>query len=143
MMKADRNGFFYVANRESGKLISAEKFVPVTWAEKIDLATAKPVEDPEKRGRIGHPGKGICPKPIGGKNWQPVLYNPGTGLVYIPSNNLCMDWLVSEVTYRRGVFDPGAEFPTAPGPGGYLGELMAWVSDCAKEGVGRQGGSSV
>ena len=100
--------------------------MPVTWAEKIDLATAKPVEDPEKRARIGHPGKGICPNLIGGKNWQPMSYNPGTGLVYIPSNNLCMDWSVSEVTYRKGVFYLGAEFPTAPGPGGYLGEIMAW-----------------
>ena len=126
MMKADRNGFFYVANRETGKLISAEKFVPVTWAEKIDLATAKPVEDPEKRARIGHSGKGICPNLIGGKNWQPMSYNPGTGFAYIPSNNLCMDWSVSEVTYRKGVFYLGAEFPTSPGPGGYLGEVMAW-----------------
>ena len=126
MLKADRNGFFYVANRETGELISAEKFVPVTWAEKVDVATAKPVEDPEKRARIGHSAKGICPNLIGGKNWQPMSYNPDTGLVYIPSNNLCMDWSVSEVAYRKGVFYLGAEFPTFPGPGGYLGEVMAW-----------------
>lgn len=44
MMKADRNGFFYVANREDGNLISAEKFIYVNWAEKIDLATTRPVE---------------------------------------------------------------------------------------------------
>ena len=62
MLKADRNGFFYVANRETGKLISAEKFVPTTWAEKIDIATAKPVEDPEKRAQIGRPAKDICPE---------------------------------------------------------------------------------
>ena len=126
MLKADRNGFFYVANRETGKLISAEKFVPTTWAEKIDIATAKPVEDPEKRAQIGRPAKDICPNLIGGKNWQPMSYNPGTGLVYIPSNNLCMGWSVSEVSYRKGVFYLGAEFPTSPGPGGYLGEIMAW-----------------
>ncbi|MBV8092360.1 MAG: PQQ-dependent methanol/ethanol family dehydrogenase [Acetobacteraceae bacterium] len=126
MMKADRNGFFYVANRESGKLISAEKFVPTTWAEKIDIATAKPVEVPDKRASIGHPAKGICPNLIGGKNWQPMSYSPETGLVYIPSNNICMNWSVSEVNYRRGVFYLGAEFPTFPGPGGYLGEIMAW-----------------
>ena len=55
-----------------------------------------------------------------------MSYNPGTGFVYIPSNNLCMDWSVSDVSYRKGVFYLGAEFPTSPGPGGYLGEVMAW-----------------
>ena len=55
-----------------------------------------------------------------------MSYNPQTGLVYIPSNNVCMDWAVSEVNYRRGVFYLGAEFPTHPGPGGYMGELVAW-----------------
>ena len=45
MMKADRNGFFYVLNRETGALLSAEKFVPTNWAEKYDVANVKPVED--------------------------------------------------------------------------------------------------
>jgi PQQ-dependent dehydrogenase (methanol/ethanol family) len=126
MLKADRNGFFYVADRRDGKLISAEKYVPANWAEKIDIATATPVEDPAKRPGPGHAAKGVCPNLIGGKNWQPMSYNPDTGYVYIPSNNVCMDWSVSEVSYKRGVFYLGAEFPTLPGPGGYLGELIAW-----------------
>ena len=125
-MKADRNGFFYVLNRETGKLVSAEKYVPVTWASKIDTATGKPVEDAAMRPGPNHPVKGVCPNLIGGKNWQPMSFNPGTGLVYIPSNNVCMDWSTSEVNYRKGVFYLGAEFPTHPGPGGYLGEIMAW-----------------
>ena len=125
-MKADRNGFFYVVNRETGKIVSAEKYVPTTWASKIDVATGKPVEDPDKRPGPNHPVKGVCPNLIGGKNWQPMSFNPQTGLVYIPSNNVCMDWSVSEVNYRKGVFYLGAEFPTHAGPGGYMGELMAW-----------------
>ncbi len=125
-MKADRNGFFFVANRETGKPISAEKYVPVTWASKWDVTTSKPVEDPEKRAGPGHPIKGACPNLIGGKNWPPMSYNPETGLVYIPTNNVCMDWAVSDVTYKKGVFYLGASFPTLPGPGGYLGELVAW-----------------
>ena len=125
-MKADRNGFFYVLNRETGKLISAEKYVPVTWASKIDTATGKPVEDAAMRPGPNHPVKDVCPNLIGGKNWQPMSFNPDTGLVYIPSNNVCMDWSTSEVNYRKGVFYLGAEFPTHPGPGGYLGEIMAW-----------------
>jgi PQQ-dependent dehydrogenase (methanol/ethanol family) len=126
MMKADRNGFFYVANREDGKLISAEKFVPANWASKIDVATAKPVEDPDKRPGVNHPAKDICPNLLGGKNWQPMSYSPQTGYVYIPSNNICMDWSVSDVNYRRGIFYLGAEFPTHAGPGDYLGEIEAW-----------------
>jgi PQQ-dependent dehydrogenase (methanol/ethanol family) len=126
MMKADRNGFFFVLNRETGTLLSAEKYVPTTWAEKYDVAAAKPVEVADKRPGNGHTAKGVCPNLIGGKNWQPMSYNPGTGLVYIPSNNVCMDWSTSDVSYKRGVFYLGAEFPTQPGPGGYMGEIEAW-----------------
>ena len=80
-----------------------------------------------------HPVKGVCPNLIGGKNWQPMSYNPDTKLVYIPTNNVCMDWAVSEVNYRKGVFYLGAEFPTSAGPGGYLGKLVAWDPVAKKE----------
>ena len=127
LMKADRNGFFFVADRETGKVISAEKFVVSTnWASKWDVATSRAVEDPDKRPGPGHPAKDICPNVIGGKNWQPMSFNPQTGLVYIPTNNLCMDWSVSDISYKRGVYYLGAEFPTKEGPGGFLGELVAW-----------------
>nr|WP_244423435.1 PQQ-dependent methanol/ethanol family dehydrogenase [Bradyrhizobium sp. ORS 375] len=126
LMKADRNGFFFVANRETGKVISAEKYVFANWAQKWDTSTLRAVEDPDKRPGPGHPVKDVCPNLIGGKNWQPMSYNPGTGLVYIPANNVCMDWSVSDVSYKRGVFYLGAEFPTKEGPGGFLGELIAW-----------------
>jgi len=127
LLKADRNGFFFVANRETGKVLSAEKFVPSTnWAKSWDIKTMRAVEDPAKRPGPNHPAKDICPNLIGGKNWQPMSFNPKTGLVYIPTNNVCMDWSVSDVSYKRGVFYLGAEFPTKEGPGGYLGELVAW-----------------
>ncbi len=126
LMKADRNGFFFVANRETGKLLTAEKYVFVNWAEKWDIATSRAVENPDKRPGPGHPVKDICPNLIGGKNWQPMSFSPQTGLVYIPSNNFCMDWSVSDVSYKRGMFYLGAEFPTKEGPGGFLGELVAW-----------------
>jgi len=115
-----------VVNRDDGKIISAEKYVPTNWASKIDLATGRPVEDAAMRPGPNHPAKGVCPNLIGGKNWQPMSFSPETGLVYIPSNNVCMDWSVSEVNYRKGIFYLGAEFPTHPGPGDYMGELIAW-----------------
>jgi alcohol dehydrogenase (cytochrome c) len=127
MMKADRNGFFYVINRETGKLISAEKFVPTNWASKIDPATTRPVEDPDKRPGPDHAAKNICPNLIGGKNWQPMSFNPQTGFVYIPANNICQDMAeAKDIEYRKGVFFLGKEFTALPGPGGYLGDIIAW-----------------
>jgi alcohol dehydrogenase (cytochrome c) len=127
MMKADRNGFFYILNRETGKLISAEKFVPTNWASKIDMTTGQPVEDPDKRPGPDHAAKNICPNLIGGKNWQPMSFNPQTGFVYIPANNVCQDMSeAKEIEYRKGVFYLGKEFAALPGPGGYLGDIIAW-----------------
>lgn len=126
MMKADRNGFFYVADRASGKLLSADAFVHVNWATGVDLETTRPIEVPEKRPRLNFKAMDVCPNLLGGKNWQPMSYNPNTGLVYIPANNLCMDIEDTEVEYRRGILYLGKEFPTKAGPGGFGGELMAW-----------------
>ncbi len=83
MMKADRDGFFFVANRETGKLISAQPFVPVNWAKEYDVANVRPVEDPAKRPRLDYKATDICPSWMGGKNWQPILFNPETGLASI------------------------------------------------------------
>jgi len=126
MLKADRNGFFYVVNRETGKLISAKAFVPVSWATGVDLATGRPIEVADKRPRVGHTATDICPNVIGGKNFQPMSYSPQTALVYIPTNNVCMDMTSTEVQYKRGALYLGKEFPANPGPGGHLGELIAW-----------------
>lgn len=126
-MKADRNGFFYVLNRETGKLISADTFVPTNWASKIDLATGRPAEGPAKRPGPDHPAKDICPNLIGGKNWQPMSYSPRTGYVYIPANNICQGMSeAKQVEYRKGVFYLREEFTAQPGPGGYMGDIEAW-----------------
>ena len=46
-MHAPKNGFFYVLDRATGKLISAKTYVPNTWAIDIDLKTGRPVLDPD------------------------------------------------------------------------------------------------
>ena len=126
-MKADRNGFFYVLNRQTGKLISAKPFVPINWATGIDMNTGRPIEVPDKRPKFKQRAKDICPNLLGGKNWQPMSFNPKTGLVYIPSINLCMDMEGAEPAYQRGKFYLAFEFDLGKGgPGGYMGELMAW-----------------
>ena len=84
VMQAPKNGFFYVLDAETGKLLSAKPIAPTNWATGIDLATGHPIETPE--ARYSESGKLFVgqPSPSGAHNWQPWSYNPGTGLVYIP-----------------------------------------------------------
>jgi len=136
LMQANRNGFFYVIDRTNGKLISAKNFVPTNWATGIDLKTGMPIEaaNNEKRPRLKKWAKDICPNLVGGKNWMPMSYNPNTGLVYIPTNNLCMDLEGVQEEYKRGQFFLGVNFDLdKPGPGGYLGGLKAWDPVAQKE----------
>ena len=136
LMQANRNGFFYVIDRSNGKLISAKNFVPTNWATGIDLKTGMPIEtaNNEKRPRLKKWAKDICPNLVGGKNWMPMSFNPKTGLVYIPTNNLCMDLEGVQEEYKRGQFFLGVNFDLdKPGPGGYLGGLKAWDPVAQKE----------
>jgi quinohemoprotein ethanol dehydrogenase len=82
LMQAPKNGFFYVIDRVTGKLISADPLVKVTWASKIDLKTGRPVEVPGSRYENGEVL--MWPGSIGGHNWLPMSFSPKTGLVYIP-----------------------------------------------------------
>lgn len=82
LMQAPKNGFFYVIDRKTGKLISAEKLGKVTWADHIDLATGRPVEAPNIRFEQGDVI--IWPNTVGLHSWQAQSYDPATGLIYIP-----------------------------------------------------------
>jgi len=128
LMKADRNGFFYVINRENGKLISAEPFVPTNWAKGVDMQTGMPIEDPTKRPQLGKWARNVCPNLIGGKNWEPMSYSQQTGLVYIPTFNMCMDIANKEEEYTAGKFYLASEFnlDMAGSVGSNLSEFVAW-----------------
>jgi quinohemoprotein ethanol dehydrogenase len=86
LMQAPTNGFFYVLDRETGKLISAEKLGKVTWAERIDLATGRPVEAKNIRYETGE--SVLWPSTSGMHNWQDMAFSPATGLVYVPTMQL-------------------------------------------------------
>jgi quinohemoprotein ethanol dehydrogenase len=86
LMQASKNGYFYVIDRDSGKLISAEKFAKVTWADRIDLRTGRPVEAANARYQSGETT--VWPGGIGAHAWQPMAFNPANGLVYIPMLDL-------------------------------------------------------
>ena len=85
IMQAPKNGFFYVIDRATGELLSADKYVEVNWASHVDMATGRPVEIPgadyEKAGTYVRPG------PLGGHNWQAMSFSPKTGLVYLPAQD--------------------------------------------------------
>lgn len=86
LLHAPKNGFFYVLDRETGKVISAEKLGKVTWAESVDLATGRPVEVNGARYEDGEAL--IWPGPMGVHNWHPMAFNPDTGLTYIPTREM-------------------------------------------------------
>ena len=84
LMQASKNGFFYVLDRRSGKLLSARKYVHANWAEDdIDLTTGRPVETPRARDEANQAT--IWPHESGGHGPQPMAFSPRTGLVYIPA----------------------------------------------------------
>jgi quinohemoprotein ethanol dehydrogenase len=82
LMQAPKNGFFYVLDRRTGELLSAENYINITWATHVDMKTGRPVEVPEARYKDAP--FIVFPSYLGGHNWHPMSYSPKTGLVYIP-----------------------------------------------------------
>jgi quinohemoprotein ethanol dehydrogenase len=89
IMQAPKNGFFYVLDRETGELLSAEKYTSVTWASHIDMESGRPVKT--EQGWYKEEPKLVVPSLPGGHNWNPMSYNPENGLVYIPT--IVLPWI--------------------------------------------------
>lgn len=129
--KADRNGYFYVLDRTSGKFIGAHKFVmQTTWADGINPKTGRP--NYTKDGRPGAPsgadkGKVVFSSPsfLGGKNWMPMAYSQDTGLFYVPSNDWGMDIWNEPIAYKKGAAYLGAGFTIKPIADDHIGALRA------------------
>jgi mono/diheme cytochrome c family protein/outer membrane protein assembly factor BamB len=140
LMQAPKNGFFYVLDRATGELISAEAYTTVNWATGIDMDTGRPVETPNARQFDG--ATPVIPSMGGGHNWQPMSYNPVTGLVYIPTMNFPATYKDSTSTldtvYGHGYWNLGFDtMGTAPPKlpdeqlnqildATYTGSLVAW-----------------
>jgi alcohol dehydrogenase (cytochrome c) len=93
VMQAGRNGFFYVLDRATGKLIAANNYVKVTWADGIDLETGRPVWTEPTKQIINGPVKiTTYPNISGGSNWFPMSYSPLTGLAYVNTINIGMTY---------------------------------------------------
>lgn len=121
-----RTGFLFVLDRETGEVLSAEKFQPVNWAKAYDLKTGMPEVDPAKVTHTSMIARQVCPSSTGAKEFVPSAFSPRTGLLYIPAHNTCMDHEGIEANYIAGTPYLGSSTTMYPGPGDYQGELLAW-----------------
>ena len=143
IMQVPKNGFFYVLDRVTGELISAENIVPVNWATHIDMKTGRPVETADARYDETLAAKVISPGPGGAHNWQPMTYSPDTGLVYIPAKQEPFAFKLDEnfkpgpIGMNLGInfWEPPAEvIPLSPEFGEFhQGFLLAWNPVTQKE----------
>jgi len=137
IMQAPKNGFFYVLDRVTGELLSAEKFAKVTWASHIDMETGRPVET-EYADYQSNGGSYIWPSPYGAHNWQPMSFSPKTGLMYIPAQNIPHFFSAQKtVKYQLNRWNTGVDLNQSRDPKSWVagkasadaliwGELLAW-----------------
>jgi quinohemoprotein ethanol dehydrogenase len=108
LMQAPKNGFFYVLDRETGELLSADNYINITWATHIDMATGRPVEVPEARYK-DEPFL-LFPSYLGGHNWHSMSFSPKTGLAYIPVLDIpAMYGQPENFKYNPGVGNTGTD----------------------------------
>ena len=108
IMQAPKNGFFYVIDRTNGELISAENYVPINWATHVDMETGRPIENPANN-YFNTPAL-TTPGPLGGHNWQPMAFNPDTGLVYIPAQEMLFVYSHDkDFKYNRKTWNTGQQ----------------------------------
>jgi len=139
---ADKNGFFYVLNRENGDFIRGFPFVDkITWASGLDKKTGRPIYVDENRpgnptdSKDGKKGTSVLAAPsfLGAKNWMPMAYNKDTELFYVPSNEMEMNLWNEPGTYKKGAAYISAGFTLKPINEDYVGALKAIDPKTGKE----------
>jgi lanthanide-dependent methanol dehydrogenase len=138
----DRNGLGYTLDRDNGELLVAEKFDPkVNWTTGVDMNKSSPTYgrptvvkqySTDQNGE-DHNNKGICPAALGSKDEQPAAYSPDTGLFYVPTNHVCMDYEPFKVSYTAGQPYVGATLSMYPPQGETnMGNFIAWDGKTGK-----------
>jgi lanthanide-dependent methanol dehydrogenase len=138
----DRNGFGYTVDRKSGIPLVAEKYDPaVNWSTGVDLdpksATyGRPAVVASKSTFLNGPDVNttdVCPAALGTKDQQPASYSPLTGLFYVPTNHVCMDYEPFKVEYTAGQPYVGATLSMYPPKGeSHMGNFIAWDASKGK-----------
>ena len=125
VMDANRNGFFYVLDRTNGKLLAANPYVKVNWANGIDLKTGRPIEtDVIAKARAGEKVE-LWPSILGGKNWEPMSFDPQNGMAYANTLNIGGHYKAVAADYKAGDWYLGMDLTRLLGvaarePRGYL-----------------------
>jgi quinohemoprotein ethanol dehydrogenase len=123
LMQASKNGYFYVLDRITGRLLSAQNFVRVNWARGIDLRTGRPIPNPE--ANYAHGSKLVFPSGNGAHNWQGMAFDPTRRLVYIPARDSGMIYSTTVPTWFHQGMDL-SQFPNGDWVAGTHGALIAW-----------------
>jgi quinohemoprotein ethanol dehydrogenase len=144
LMQAPKNGFFYVLDRATGELISADALATTTWAQGVDMKTGRPIEAPGARyGESGKPFVAM-PGPGGAHSWQPMSLSPLTHLVYLPVMEAAFPFFPEKQPQHHGLaWNTGDEFNSGSLPqdpkakaqieGSLKGHLEAWDPVARKE----------
>jgi len=124
LMDANRNGFFYVLDRTNGKLLAANPYVKVNWASGIDMKTGRPIEtDVSAKARAGEKVV-VWPSILGGKNWEPMSFNPENNTAYANTLNIGGRYKAVAADYKAGewyvAMDLSDLWEWPDGPRGYL-----------------------
>jgi hypothetical protein len=110
----DRNAFAYTIDRTTGEVLVAKPFQDLNWSTGVDLKTGLPSVVSERRTMQGVNVTNICPPDIGGKDFQPAAFAPRTGLFYVPTNHMCMDYQGYEASYVAGATGYNPVLATRP-----------------------------
>jgi len=126
MLRPERNGFLYVIDRATGEVLSATPYGFVNAAKGVDLKSGRLQPVAEKEPQVNKVVRDICPAAPGAKDWNPSAWSPRTQLLYIPHNNLCMDFEEQGGNYIAGTPFVGAKVKFVKGRGGFGGLFTAW-----------------
>ena len=133
LINSGKTGYVMVMDRETGELLSAEPFVPVTWSTGYNLKTGIPNMVEKKETHAGKNVLGICPANVGGKSMFPTAFSPRTGLLYIPATHICMDYEGLPANYIPGTPYLGAKVVNFVPKGLDGGGLIGWDVAKAKQ----------
>jgi PQQ-dependent dehydrogenase (methanol/ethanol family) len=126
LLHPDRNGLLYVLDRTSGEVISATPYARITSNKGVDMKTGRLQYVDEKAPKTGKVIRDVAPASPGAKDWQPSAWSPRTHWLYIPHQNLSMDYEATEANYIAGTPYVGVNEKMYGGPEGNRGELCAW-----------------
>jgi PQQ-dependent dehydrogenase (methanol/ethanol family) len=127
LLAAQRNGYVYVWDRATGEVLSATPFVRITSSKGVDLKTGAFLTNDDKKPVTGKTIRDIAPASPGAKDWQPCAWSPRTNLLYIPHQNLAMDFETTEASYIEGTPYLGVNVKQYPSEAdGKRGEVCAW-----------------